>query len=398
MRVPDFATTAVLSVMIAASSSLASSIPPQSQRRHPPARSELNLQLSRDTQAVFRSVAANMRPYLVRIETVGGSQPPNRAIETDDGEEGEGRQRPPSPFQDLPGSDFQIADGPTTGVIYSSDGFVVSSSVNFVREPLLISVSLADGRRMTADLVARDQVRKVALLKADATDLSPPIWRDSRDIEVGQWAIALGLGFGGSDPSVTVGIVSALSRMNGNAMQTDAKLSPANYGGPLCDIHGHVLGLSVPMGQRPGELAGVELYDSGVGFAIPKNRLDQIVSVLKTGRSLYRGWLGISVDRTAPGVVIQNVADPSPMREAGVVPGDRILAVNDRPVVHFGHLVKALYMFPAGEQVDLHMQREAEEFTVTVKLARDIELGPLPELEDPSDPWSSPLLPEDEDE
>ena len=164
--------------------------------------------------------------------------------------------------------------------------------------------------------------------------MSPPIWRDPRDIEVGQWAIALGLGFSGSDPSVTVGIVSALNRMNGNAVQTDAKLSPANYGGPLCDVRGQVLGLSVPMAQRPGELAGVELYDSGVGFAVPKDRLDQIVSVLKTGRSLYRGWLGVSVDRSTAGVVIQNVADPSPMREAGVVPGDKILAANGRPVAY----------------------------------------------------------------
>ena len=159
MRVPGFATTTMLGVVIAASSSLASAGSPQSQRRHLPTRSELDLQLLRDTQAVFRSVAANVRPYLVRIETVGGSQPPNRAIETDDGEESEGPQRPQSPFQDLPGSDFQIADGPTTGIIYSSDGFIVSSSFNFVRDPLLISVTLADGRRMTADLVARDQVR-----------------------------------------------------------------------------------------------------------------------------------------------------------------------------------------------------------------------------------------------
>ena len=174
-------------------------------------------------------------------------------------------------------------------------------------------------------------------------------------------------------------------------------LSPANYGGPLCSVHGRVIGLSVPMGQRPGELAGVELYDSGVGFAIPKDRLDEIVAVLKTGRSLYRGWLGINLDTTAGGVVIRNIADPSPMREAGVVPGDRILAVNGQHVKHFQHLVKALYMIPAGEEVELHMQREEQEFTVAVRLARNIELGPLPELEAPDD-LSSPATPPDDDE
>jgi serine protease Do len=396
MCMPDFAITMILSVVVTAEPSLALANPSPTQKEHARAPSEPDLESLRDTQIVFRSVAANMRPHLVRIETVGGSQPPNRVIETDDGDTAERPPRPRSPFRDLPGSDFEIADGPTTGVIYSSDGLIVSSSFNFVREPLLISVALADGRRFTADLVARDHVRKVALLKVDATGLSPPTWGDPRDVEVGQWTIALGLGFGGSGPSVTVGIVSALDRMNGSAIQTDAKLSPANYGGPLCDVRGQVIGLSVPMGQRPGELAGVELYDSGVGFAIPKNRLDEIITVLETGRSLYRGWLGVRVDRTAPGVVIENVADPSPMREAGVLPGDKILSVNGRPVKNFNHLVKALYMIPAGENVDLHIEREPEEFTVTVKLARDIELGPLPELEDQPDPWTSPSVPQDQ--
>lgn len=370
---------------------------PRPEQPPPSARPESALELLRATQDVFRSVAADMRAYLVRIDTVGGSQPPNRAIETDDGDELEGPKRPRSPFRDSPGSDFEIADGPATGIVYSSDGYIVSSSFNFVREPLLISVTLPDGRRMAADLIARDQVRKVALLKIDATDLPTPVWSDPRDVEVGQWAIALGLGFGGDAPSVTVGIVSALNRMNGNAIQTDAKLSPANYGGPLCDARSRVIGLSVPMGQRPGELAGVELYDSGVGFAIPKDRLDEIVAVLKTGRSLYRGWLGINLNGAAAGVVIRNVADPSPLREAGVRPGDKILAVNGRPVRHFGQLVKALYMIPAGEEVDLHVQREEEDFVVAVPLARGIELGPLPELEAPLHPTDSLPPPKEED-
>ena len=97
---------------------------------------------------------------------------------------------------------------------------------------------------------------------------------------------------GGTEPALSVGIISAKNRMHSNAVQTDAKLSPLNFGGPLCDIHGRVVGITVPMAQRPGELAGVEMYDSGVGFAVPKHRLDAIVSELRTGRSFYRGWLG----------------------------------------------------------------------------------------------------------
>ncbi|MCH7592366.1 MAG: PDZ domain-containing protein, partial [Planctomycetes bacterium] len=180
--------------------------------------------------------------------------------------------------------------------------------------------------------------------------------------------------------------------------QTDAKLNPGNYGGPVCDIHGRILGMAVPMGQKPGELAGLELYDSGVGFALPKHRVDEIVDTLKTGKSFYRGWLGISIDGTvSDAVAVANVASPSPMEKAGVEPGDIILSANDRPLKNFGHLVQALYLIPAGERVLLMVKREDREFEVEVTLARITELGPLPTLAEPFDP-SEPATEDPEQE
>ena len=397
-------------------------------------------ELLRATQEALRSVATSVRPYLVRIETVGGSQPPGRILGAPgDRDSPDGSPRPaPNRFRDAPGSEFVIADGPTTGIVYSSDGYLIASSFNFVREPLLISATLADGRRLAAKLIARDQVRKIALLKVNATGLEVPPWRMLDDVRIGEWAVALGLGFGSERPSVTAGIISAVGRMHNNAVQTDAKLSPANYGGPLCDIFGRIIGICVPMAQRPGELAGVEMYDSGVGFAVGKKRVDEIVSVLKTGRSFYRGWLGISVERAGhEGVVIKNVADPSPMLKAGIEPGDRILWAQHRNVHQFRDLVGAIYMIPAGEPVYLHVAREARELTrtsptggvwhaynrrfgpahsegdlaraetshpvqagprriefcITVTLARNTELGPLSDDEDPPDPVDSFPMP-----
>ncbi len=348
----------------------------------------------RATQQAFRDVAERLRPYLVRIETVGGSQPQGFIPATDEeGEEGEKREIP-KPFQDDLGSGFIVADGPTTGIIYSADGHIITSSFNFVRDPVLISVVLPDDRRFAAELIARDQVRKIALLKIEATGLPVPDWCDLGDIHVGQWAVALGLGFGGDRPAISTGILSAVNRMQGNAVQTDAKLSPANYGGPVCNLQGRIIGIAVPMAQRPGELAGIEMYDSGVGFAVPKHRVDEIVSSLKSGQSFYRGWLGISIDpRSVDSVLIRNVADPSPMKEAGVKPGDKIISANGRRLHNFGHLVQALYMLPAGDRVYLHMQRGDREFGVAVALVRNTELGPLPKLEEPPDP-SIPQTPE----
>lgn len=352
---------------------------------------DVDYRLLQATQEMFQSVARRLRPSLVRIETVGGTQPSEWVSAAGDGDGPETPRRVQTPFQDTPGSSFLVAHGATTGLVYATNGYIVTSSFNFVRDPILISVTLADGRRLAADLVARDQVRKIALLKVEATDLPVPEWRGLDDVRVGEWAVVLGLGFGGEAPSLTVGIVSALNRMHGNAVQTDAKLSPANYGGPLCDITGRVIGICVPMAQRPGELAGAEMYDSGVGFAVPRHRLDAIVAGLKTGRSCYRGWLGIAVGpHSTDALIITNVADPSPMQAAGVRPGDTLRMVEDTAVRHYGHLVQALHMIPAGEQVRLQLERDGASFGVTVTLARDIELGPLPELPEPFDP-SNPL-------
>ncbi len=367
----------------------------------------------RATQEAFRAVARQMRPSLVRIETLGGAQPVTRILDDPEQQDAEAikRRRAQNLFRDTTGSSFVVADGPTTGIVYSEDGYIIASSFNFVREPLVMFVTLADGTRKDARLIARDQVRKIALLKIDAENLAVPRWRTDDDVQVGEWAVALGMGFGGDHPSVTAGIVSALNRMHGNAIQTDAKLSPANYGGPLCDIEGNVIGVCVPMAQRPGELAGVEFYDSGIGFVLPKGRVDEIVAVLKTGRSFYRGWLGISVNsRAKGGALISKVADPSPARVAGLRSGDRIRWAQGRDVHHFDDLVQAIYMIPADHDVYIQFLRPSRtllgyysfgsfgsledvsytrwektdlEFGVNVTLARNTDLGALPDQERP---------------
>ncbi len=351
------------------------------------------------TQQVFREIAASMKSYLVRIDTVGGTQPGEQLNLDSDNKEG--RKRSQNPFRDTLGSGFVIADGPATGIVYSRDGYILTSSFNFARRPVLISVTLPDGRRLAADLVARDHVRKLALLKVDAHDLSLPTWRDTQDVQVGEWAIALGLGFGGREPSVTVGVVSALNRMQGNAIQTDAKLSPANYGGPVCDIFGRVIGIAVPMAQRAGELAGVEMYDCGVGFIVPQSRISVIAPQLMTGKSFQRGWLGIQV-RSVPGVgvVVQSIADPSPMRDAGAVPGDVVKAINGFHLRNYADLAKQIYMIPAGETLQVRLFRDGSAIDIDVALASAEALGMLPEAEEPFDP-SVPVeerTPEDQKE
>ncbi len=353
--------------------------------------SESNANLASGAEAIVDKAISKASPFIVRIETVGGVQPLDQLLASDD-------DRNPNQFRDNPGSNFMVADGPTTGIIYSADGLILTSSFNFVRNPSIVTVALADGRQMTADIVARDRVRKLTLLKIDATDLPTPEWVPNEQIRPGQTAIAMGMGFGGSKPMASVGIVSAVNRMMGNAIQTDAKLSPANYGGPLLDSFGYVLGICVPMAQRPGELAGIEFYDAGVGFAVPGKRIHEIVADLKEGKSFHRGWMGMTVDpKVEKGVAIKSSADPSPIRDAGALPGDWIVRINDQPIKHFGQLVKALYMVPAGERVNVRLLRGAEHIDVELTLAKSEELGPLPKEEEPFDP-TKPVTEEETEE
>ena len=88
---------------------------------------------------------------------------------------------------------------------------------------------------------------------------------------VGQWTIAVGRTFNQKEPNISVGVLSATNRIWSTAIQTDAKISPANYGGPLIDSRGRVLGVLVPLSpqKQGGEIAGAEWYDSGIGFAVP---------------------------------------------------------------------------------------------------------------------------------
>lgn len=353
--------------------------------------------LQRANQELFRRAVATATPYVVQIDTIGGAQPSGRQAPKPVDADGDGTpdEQPVNPFQDTLGARFLVADGPTTGIIYSSDGLILASSFNFVRDPAYITVRLADGRQFVAKLIARDRVRKLALLKIHATDLETPTWVPTSDIKIGQWAIALGRGFGGDSPSVTVGIISALNRMMGNAIQTDAKLSPANYGGPLIDIQGRALGIAVPMAQRQGELAGVEFYDAGIGFALPEHRIREIVSVLEQGRSYDRGWLGVSVDsRSKDGLKIRAVGDPSPSHSIGIRADDVIIQANGHEIRNFRHLKQAIYMVPAGETVQVVVRRGELEYGYEVTLARSSELGPLlpdqePEV-DPDNPFPIP--------
>ncbi|MEP0844255.1 MAG: hypothetical protein HRF43_16265, partial [Phycisphaerae bacterium] len=168
------------------------------------------LAVMRLEQEAFRRAAQRVAPCVVTIETIGGTQPVEQPAQPAGPEPREGRRpggrRPGGPQpqpQPQMRPEFIIADGPTTGLIWSKDGHILTSAFNFVRDPSVITVILPDGRRFVGELLARDEVRRLAMLKIDAADLPVPEWiTHPRALRVGQWALALGRGYGGREPSV----------------------------------------------------------------------------------------------------------------------------------------------------------------------------------------------------
>ncbi|MFM7845230.1 MAG: PDZ domain-containing protein [Planctomycetota bacterium] len=283
----------------------------------------------------------------------------------------------------------QLANtGPTTGLIVGEDGWVLSSAFNFAQQPSSILVTLPNGKRAAAEIAARDLSRMLVLLKLNTTEKLPvPMIMPREEITVGQWSIAVGRTFDQPEPNSSVGIISATNRVWGKAIQTDAKISPSNYGGPLVDIRGRVMGILVPLSPSPAgeqaETAGAELYDSGIGFAIPLADVMKRIDRLKQRENLYPGKLGVSLkgqDNNSDEAIIGYVQVKGPASAVGLKVDDKIVELAGSKVARLGELRLALGRYYAGEKLKLVAQRGEQRIETELELAAKI------------DPYQNPFL------
>jgi len=315
---------------------------------------------SREEQA-FKEASAVVAPSVVRIQTVGGLDRVGRVL---------------------------TGTAATTGVVVSADGYVISSAFNFASRPASVLVTLADGRRFPAKIIANDRARMLTLLKIEATGLPVPRVAPRDGFRVGQWAIAMGRTYESPLPNLSVGIISALDRIWGRALQTDAKISPVNYGGPLVDIRGQVIGVLVPLSQRQaGRTAGVEWYDSGIGFAIPMADILSTLPRLKTGTDLLPGLMGITLKAGnvyASAAIIDRVRFNSPAEKAGLQPGDVITTLDEQPIRRLVQVRNALGNKYAGDTISVVVRRGEKSVEQKIQLIGKLEpytptfLGILP--------------------
>ncbi len=275
------------------------------------------------------------------------------------------------PLGDVAAAKDAVAMGPSTGLVVDPSGLILATTFAVPETASTVIVVTPAGARTTARPLGRDAARGVVLL---ATDPLPDVPRldvaSRRNLRPGQWAIAVGRAWKATEPSMAIGVVSAVERAWGLAVQTDASVSPMNYGGPLVDIAGRVIGIVVPLpAETAGLTSGTELYDAGIGFAVPLEDILHELPRLRAGESTLPGLLGISYlsrDRINGAPVIASVRQGSPAARAGLRGGDRIVAVDGRPTRRIADVRHAIVPRHAGDALTIAVERSTAQGDVTM--------------------------------
>ena len=325
-----------------------------------------------ELEPVLQHALAKAAPFVVTVETFGGTR---KVLAGDEGGDGQAPAPRPATPGGRPGGalkdpGFHQSQGRSTGVVLSRDGWILVSRFALNYDPTTILVTTG-GKTYPATRKGEDTSRGIALVKIDAQDLPAAEFVQPKDVRVGQWAFALGRTFGADEPTVHFGIVSALRRQFGRALQIDAYTSPANYGGPVIDLDGRVLGIAVPLSPA-GRDAGVEWYDSGIGFAATIADIPELVERMQKGDVLHRGWLGVALDNgyLGPGARLAGTPREGAASQAGLKRGDIVLEVDGTPVMHNFHLQVLVGAHMGGDSVGLKVKKKGvdEPVSMTVLL------------------------------
>lgn len=288
----------------------------------------------------------------------------------------------PSTPQDSPsGRSSTIEQDIGSGFVISSDGLIVTNKH-------VVSVPNAKYRVITKDdksydviKIYRDPDSDLAIVKINATGLTPIEMGDSEKIKVGQKAIAIGTALGEFRNTVTVGVISGVGRgitagspfessaeKLDNVIQTDAAINPGNSGGPLLNSSGQVIGVNTAVSSQ----------GQGIGFALPINVVKEAVNNFNTTGQFNRPFMGVEyrmisrqmavLNEIPEGAYIMTVVEGSPAGKAGVHAEDIITKINGDKLTTNNDLAKVIGKKKAGDVVTLVIWRDSKELTITVTL------------------------------
>lgn len=269
-----------------------------------------------------------------------------------------------------------------TGVIVTSDGEIVTNA-HVVEDAETVNVRLpGETEPRLGAVIASDPANDIALVRIEVDGLDVATFADPDDIHVGDQAVAIGYALDlDGDPSVTVGVVSALGRtlstrdgaLNG-LIQTDAAISSGNSGGPLVDAAGHVIGINTAVA-----FSDVDTAANNVGFAISVRELIPEMAALREvakGRPLAEGYLGVGLEGRrdgGQGAVVTQVELGSPAAQAGLKDGDIVVAVNGDDIVGDDDLIGTIRDLDPGTTVSITVVRGQQQIDVTVTLVTRVD-------------------------
>ena len=270
-----------------------------------------------------------------------------------------------------------------SGVIVDSKNGYILTNNHVVDDMDGIRVKLIDKREFDATIIGTDPKSDLAVLKIDAENLDDIDIGDSENIRVGEWVMAVGSPFSENlSHTVTTGIVSAIGRSNilnsgsyEDFIQTDAAINPGNSGGALLNMDGELIGINTAIAT-----GGYEKGNRGVGFAIPSNMAQRIMSDLIDKGYVTRSWLGVIIQEldnetaealdieTRNGALIADVVKDSPAEDAGMQEGDVIVEFNGKPIANTANLKNVVSLTAPESTNRVKVIRNGSPKTVKVTL------------------------------
>lgn len=327
----------------------------------------------RGLQNAFTKVSESVNPAVVQIRA-------QKVVE----------RRMQNPFEGTPFEDFFQgperefrSQGLGSGVVVRSDGHIVTNN-HVVENAEQLSVKTLDGTEYDAQIVGTDPFSDLAVIKVDASDLTAVSFGNSDDLLTGQWVLAFGSPLSQNlNNSVTAGIVSSVGRLQPtgragqsgvqNFVQTDAAINPGNSGGPLVNLNGELVGINTAIQSTTGGY-------QGIGFAVPSNTVERVVTqIIETGR-VQRAFLGINYqsassslikneDLPSGAAIVSQVQDGTPAAEAGLKAGDIITAIDGQELDEYLQVASLIANKQPGDTVTITVNRNGETKEITATLA-----------------------------
>ena len=274
-----------------------------------------------------------------------------------------------------------------SGFVISDNGYILTN-YHVIKGASSIKVAFMDGTNYDATLVGGESENDIAVLKINASGLSPVVLGNSDNVQVGEQVVAIGNPLGELTYSMTQGIISAKDRSitmsDGtvmNMLQTDTAINNGNSGGPLFDMYGQVIGITSAKLSNSAT-AGSGATIEGLGFAIPINDIKGMVEdIIANGYVTGKPYMGITVT-TVPesvasqyglsqGALVKSVDSSSCAAKAGLKENDIITAIDGQTVLSSAELVEAKKDYKAGDTITLTVDRSGEKLTLTLTFDED---------------------------